>query len=204
MSTVPFSYYLFHRPTKQHYYGVKFARGCHPNMLWSTYFSSSGIIKKLIKEYGADSFDVKIRKIFKDGQSALLWEHKVLRRLDASSRPDWINRHNGGSKFRSPLEHSSETKQSIAKKITGMTRSEETRKRMSQSAAKREERRRGWKMPKEAIDKSLETRNKRIEAGVINPYSNERNLKMGASKRGCKRHYLPDGSFIMVKPQELQ
>lgn len=201
MSTIPFSYYLFHKPTQQHYYGIKFSKGCSPDVLWTKYFSSSRIVKQLIADYGADSFEYEVRRTFEDAKSALLWEHKVLRRLKAAERDNWINRHNGGTKFRSPTHHKPETIEKFRKKLTGIKRSEESKERYRKSAKKREELRRAnnWTMPRDAISRALETRQQRIESGEINPYSEERNRKMGESKRGTKRQYLPDGSFIMVK-----
>lgn len=205
-STIPFSYHLYHIPTQKHYYGIKFSKGCNPNDLWTTYFSSSKLVKHLIEEYGADSFDVSIRKVFLTPQDALLWEHKVLRRLNASARDNWLNRHNGGTKFRAPLHHSDKTKNRLRQKTTGIKRSSATKSKQSIKAILREERRRlnGWKMPKEAISRAIETRQERIVAGIINPYSTSRNKKMGDSKRGTKRKYFPDGSFIMIKPQQDQ
>jgi hypothetical protein len=203
--TIPFTYYLYHKPTGLKYYGVKFQKGCNPSVLWSTYFTSSSKVKSLIDKYGAESFDVTIRKVFDNPKKALLWEHKVLSRLDAAGRPDWLNRHNGGSKFRAPTAHKEETKERIASKITGKKRSELTKQRLSKSALLREEQRRldNWTMPKEAIDRAITTRKERTASGEINPYSAERNAKMAASKRGKKRKYLPDGSFIMIDPSEL-
>lgn len=200
-TTIPFSYYLYHKPTQQHYYGIKFAKNCSPTDLWTTYFSSSSIVKHLINEYGADSFDVAIRHTFTSSQDALLWEHKVLRRLNASARTNWINRHNGGTKFRSPLHHSEQTKNQLRKQITGIKRSASTKAKQSAAATVREAHRKltGWQMPKAAIAQAVETRQERIAAGTIDPYSATRNSKMAESKRGAKRKYLPDGSFIMSK-----
>ncbi len=201
-TTIPFSYHLFHKPTKQHYYGIKYARGCCPTDLWTKYFSSSAKVKALIAEYGLDSFVVTIRRTFVDGASALLWEHTVLRRLDAAGRTDWINRHNGGKKFRAPEHHSDKTKERLRAKITGKKRSKTTKERLAASAVRREEQRRatGWEMPAEATARAQRTRQERIKAGEISPYSESRNKKMADSKRGAKRQYLPDGSFIMIKP----
>lgn len=104
-----------------------------------------------------------------------------------------------------PSSHTNETKDKIRQRITGMKRSEETKRKMSKSAKLREERRRqeGWTMPKDSSIQAVKTRQKRIANGEINPYSDERNKKMGDSKRGKKRKYLPDGSFIMVNPKDL-
>ena len=196
-TTIPFSYYLFHRPTQTHYYGIKYRKGCSPKDLWKSYFTSSSRVKDLISEYGVDSFDVEVRRTFTSGKEALLWEHKVLTRLDAANRPDWLNRHNGGSKFRAPKEHTIETKTRIRDKMFGRKVSEETKSKISDSSLIDRERRRreGWKMPRDAVERMIETR-KTLKDKI---YTKERNSKMSESKKGTKRHYLPDGSFIMVK-----
>ncbi len=206
MSTTPFSYYLYHTPTEQHYYGIKYAKNCNPQMLWSTYFSSSAKVAALIQEYSVDSFIFEIRKIFKTGEDALKWEHKVLRRLNAAHREDWLNRHNGSNKFRPPLAHSEKTKETIRRKITGKKRSAFTKEKQSIAAINREivRRQTNWKMSDEAKTRIVATRQTRIATGEINPYSTERNEKMSQSKTGAKRQYLPDGSFIMVKIQRDQ
>lgn len=207
MSTkIPYSYFLYHKPTGLKYYGIKHGKNCHPDQLWKTYFSSSSIVKQLIKEHGADSFLYKVRKTFLDSESALLWEHKVLRRLKAAQRSDWINRHNGGSKFRSPVFHSQKTKDKLSLKIKGQRRSEETKAKMREKAKIREDRRRvdGWQYPADAQIKARATLNARIARGEINPYGSAFRAKQSKSKKGTKRKYLPDGSFIMVKPQDDQ
>ncbi len=206
MKTTPFCYYLYHRPTKQHYYGIRYRRGCQPQDLWTKYFSSSSLVKKLINQYGADSFDWQIRKTFDNPISALLWEHRLLTRINAAGRSDWLNRHNGGNRFRGPTAHTEKTKQKISKSIKGTKKSDETKKKMSSSSLKDRLRRRkeGWKMPKDFAKRMLQTRNDKINKGLINPYSKERNAKMAASKKGTKRHYLPNGSFIMVRFQDDQ
>jgi len=202
MKTVPFSYYLYHRPTKQYYYGIRHRRGCHPSELWVKYFSSSSLVKKLIEQYGADSFEWQVRKTFNDSTSAVIWEHRFLTRINAAGRNDWLNRHNGGNKFRGPVSHTENTKQKISRKTKGIKKSDKTRFKMKESAKLREAQRRatGWKMPEDFAQRMVQTRKDKIEKGLIDPYSRERNAKMAASKTGTKRQYLPDGSFIMVRP----
>lgn len=207
MSTrIPYSYFLYHTPTGLKYYGIQYAKNCHPDKLWVKYFSSSKIVANLIKEYGIDSFEVSIRKIFTSPEKALLWEHKVLRRLDAAGSDEWLNRHNGGKKFRAPVNHSDNTKQVLSKKLKGRKFTAEHKTNISKSSLQDRQRRRdqGWKMPDDFVHKMLNTRNEKIKQGLINPYSEERNQKMSASKKGTKRKYLPDGSFIMVRIQDDQ
>jgi len=88
---IPFTYLLKHIPTNRYYYGVKIKKGCHPNDLWTKYFTSSKKVKGLIKRYGKKSFLFEIRKTFKTQKKAREWEHKVLRRMKVIYRNDFLN-----------------------------------------------------------------------------------------------------------------
>ena len=88
---IPFTYLIKYIPTNRYYYGVKFEKGCHPNDLWTKYFTSSKKVKGLIRRYGKKSFLFEIRKTFKTQQQARNWEHKVLRRMKVIYRDDFLN-----------------------------------------------------------------------------------------------------------------
>lgn len=89
--------YLLHCiPTKEFYYGVAYRDGCDPQDLWSSYFTSSDHITTRIELFGADAFQFEVRKIFgEDEIKARKWEYKVLKRIDAIRRSDFINKSNG-------------------------------------------------------------------------------------------------------------
>ena len=95
----PFTYCITFIITGQRYYGVRYAKGCHPDQLWSIYFTSSTKIKSLIEKHGKDSFTFQIRKIFNNKQDAQSWESKVLIKLNAANNPNWLNKKNGSSNF---------------------------------------------------------------------------------------------------------
>ncbi len=194
MATVFFTYYVYHKPTKKKYYGVRYRKGCHPNELWSTYFTSSKLVKSLIKEYGADSFDVEIRKIFFTAAEAKAWESKVLRRLKVSTRSDWLNQHIQGNRFYC-TGHSIETREKIKLKMLGRVISDQHRKRISESSRLDRQLRAkaGWKMPRDAVERARQSNigRKHAPAGV---------QRMRDSKRGKVRHYRADGTFYMDYP----
>lgn len=198
-SKIPYSYHLYHVPTQTHYYGVRHGRGCHPDELWKTYFSSSKPIKDLIESYGPESFRVSVRKTFSCAEDALCWEHTVLRRLDAAGREDWANRHNGGTKFCGPVTHSEKTRKILSRKLRGRTLSKEHREKISEASLKDRQVRRdsGWRMSEESR-KNISDGVKKAAAKIYTP---ERNAKMSASKKGTKRKYLPDGSYIMIREE---
>jgi hypothetical protein len=91
IESIPFTYLLKHIPTNKYYYGVRYKKGCHPKDLWTKYFTSSKKVKGLIKRYGKKSFIFEIRKIFKNPNQAINWENKVLKRIKAIYRDDFLN-----------------------------------------------------------------------------------------------------------------
>lgn len=79
--SIPFTYRVTHINTGRWYYGIRYAKDCQPSDLWSTYFTSSKIIKNIIKLEGINAFTFEIRKIFNCPEKAKKWENKVLRKI---------------------------------------------------------------------------------------------------------------------------
>lgn len=133
----PYTYHLYNKITEQHYYGVRYGKGCHPSDLWVTYFSSSVHVKRLIEEYGKDSFDVEVRKTFISADAALTWEQRVLRRLKVTQRLDWLNRVDHGTKCpQFSLEHRQKISESNRRRVgpnTGRKFSEEHKQKLRES-----------------------------------------------------------------------
>lgn len=92
---VPYTYCITHTPSGKRYYGVRYARDCHPEDLWRTYFTSSTSVKRLLETDGKDSFSIEIRKTFVCSVKAREWEHKVLRRLGVPYNLNWLNKYSG-------------------------------------------------------------------------------------------------------------
>lgn len=92
MST-PYTYRIRFIPTGEYYYGVRYAKDCHPSDLWIRYFTSCTKVKKLIREYGKESFTYEIRKTFTNKEQAIAWEEKVTRRV--IYWPHYINANSG-------------------------------------------------------------------------------------------------------------
>ena len=89
MST-PYTYVVT-CPDGRRYYGVRFARGCDPSDLWVTYFTSSRHIRRMIEQYGKQSFTVSVRRIFDNRDRARDWEQRVLQRLKVRRNARWVN-----------------------------------------------------------------------------------------------------------------
>lgn len=90
MNNTPFTYYLYWAKLNLHYYGVRYAVNCHPSELWTKYFTSSTYVNRLRKNYG-DPDIIQIRKIFSSVPESKKWESKVLRRIKALDKMNWLN-----------------------------------------------------------------------------------------------------------------
>ena len=90
--TTPYTYLLKHIPSNTYYYGVRYAKGCHPSEFWIKYTTSSIYINKMIEQFGKESFVFEIRKTFDEIETARLWETRVLKKINAVTRQDFINR----------------------------------------------------------------------------------------------------------------
>lgn len=90
----PFTYLLGWSRLNMWYYGVRYAKGCHPNNLWTTYFTSSKHVKNFCKEHGRPDI-IMIRKIFSCQTKAKHWEDRVLLSIPKEKRNFWLNKRFG-------------------------------------------------------------------------------------------------------------
>lgn len=126
----PYTYLIGWSKLNVWYYGLRFAKGCHPNDLWISYFTSSKKVEEYRKIYGEPDI-IEIRKTFpNDPDKARLWEHKVLRRMEVVYREDFLNLFDGIS---IPSMSGS------LHPLFGKSPSEERRKQISQTLIKRYE-----------------------------------------------------------------
>lgn len=124
----PYTYLIGWSHLNKYYYGVRYSKKCNPADLWVSYFTSSKHVQQLREQEGEP--DIKqVRKIFTDTKSAILWEAKVLRRLDVLKKNKWLNMNiagaignlkdrpnpNKGKKF-GPLSEETKAKMAEAKK----------------------------------------------------------------------------------------
>lgn len=101
MSTVeyiPYTYLLGWSSENKWYYGSEYgekSKIANPSNLWKSYFTSSKTVKKFTENFG-DPDIILIRKTFSTKISCILWEGKVLRRLNKKDpfgkNSKWLNR----------------------------------------------------------------------------------------------------------------
>lgn len=87
----PYTYFLEWSQHNKRYYGVRYAKACHPSDLWNPYKTSSKYVMSFIEEYGEPDI-IEVRKVFSNIDSARQWEQNVLRRLDVTHRDDYLNK----------------------------------------------------------------------------------------------------------------
>lgn len=94
--TIPYTYLIGWVSIDRWYYGVRFARNCHPGDLWTKYFTSSKVVNEYRKQYGRPDV-VEIRQLFNTPLQAREWEYKVLKRLRVNINERWLNKTIGKS-----------------------------------------------------------------------------------------------------------
>lgn len=134
----PFTYLIGWKQHDKWYYGVRYARNCHPDNLWVSYFTSSKHVKAFREEHGEPDV-VEVRQTFNDSIQAREWEHKVLRRLKVIQDKKWLNR--GLGKSIPPMigkdnpmygkTHTQEVINFISRNNKGRTLSKESRDKIS-------------------------------------------------------------------------
>ena len=116
--------------------GVRFARNCHPDDLWTKYFTSSVNVMEYRWLYGEPDV-IEIRQTFNDSIQAREWEHKVLRRMKVVKSEQWLNKTDCYGPPPAPGEynpfygktHSVETKIVIGLQSKGRKQTEEFREK---------------------------------------------------------------------------
>ena len=140
----PYTYLIGWSDHNKYYYGVRYAKDCHPSDLWSSYFTSSKYVQEFREEYGEPDI-VQVRKTFDNKDSAYDWEQKVLLKMKVDERPDFLNKCVSwfgpvSEETRRKLSEigkgrifSEEHKEKIGKAHKGKILSEETKKKIGES-----------------------------------------------------------------------
>lgn len=104
---VAYVYSLRFKITGQWYIGCRYAKHLTDETistdLWIRYFTSSKLVRTLIKAYGHDSFEPKIRRIFNTADEAKSYEVSVLNRINARINPLFLNQCNSVFENAPPL-----------------------------------------------------------------------------------------------------
>jgi hypothetical protein len=95
MKTTPYTYLIGWSIHSKYYYGVRYAKNCDPSDLWVKYFTSSKLVRDMRELHGEPDV-VQVRKTFETAGQAILWEHKVLTRLNILTEIKWLNQSVGG------------------------------------------------------------------------------------------------------------
>ena len=127
-----YTYLVINNVTKMFYYGARYSEKAKLDDLFTSYFTSSKLVKNDIDKYGKEVFSFEIRRIFSNAEDCLRWEYKVLRRLKVKDREDCYNLTNGGAVFNSSksmkMNNPMTNPESLNKSVEG--------KKMSRAAGK--------------------------------------------------------------------
>lgn len=188
---MPYTYLIGWTDIDKYYYGVRFAPGCVPSDLFTTYFTSSKRVHKLHEQVGRPDV-IEVRRTFVSSTKAINWERKVLQRLDIGDGHRWLNRNVSGA-----ILHTEDVRQKISEAKRGKPAhnkgkpcSEEQKAKISQT---RKQRNLGEKSAQYLP----------AHPGNSNPMRNP--MVVEAYKKritGRKRKYRADGSWFWHYPEK--
>ena len=201
--TQPFFYIVQHK-TGVRYAGIKFSRGCSPDDLLRTYFTSSKRVHALL-EKDADSFTIVEIKEFDCKDALIEYEVSFLKDVNAPYSEDWLNLAAGKAINPEAAKATCLEKYGVdnwmktpeAKGLgfkEGNTygrfkRSEETRKKMSEAFKGRvfsESHRKAISDRRQGTTASLETRLKMSEARQKGNHPRARRVQTPAGTFACQ------------------
>lgn len=113
----PYTYLIGWSQYNKWYYGVQYKKNCNPIDLWVSYFTSSKYVKEFREQYGNPDI-IEVRKTFNTREKAILWEQKVLLRMNVRKRDDFLNVTD--NKIFAVIHHSEETKRKWSIKRKGV------------------------------------------------------------------------------------
>lgn len=87
---IPYTYLIGWSNLDKWYYGSRTRKGCRPDDLWTTYFTSSKVVQRFREKHGEPDI-IEIRRIFDEKKSAVLWEQKILKRMNVIENLKWLN-----------------------------------------------------------------------------------------------------------------
>lgn len=87
----PYTYLLEWTAHNKRYIGARWAKGCHPNDLWSKYFTSSDYVREFVEKNGAPDV-ILIDQIFDDPQDALNRECFLQQKFDVIHNDQFLNK----------------------------------------------------------------------------------------------------------------
>lgn len=125
---VAYTYFVKWSSHNIKYYGVRFAKNCHPDDLWVTYFTSSKKVKRFREEHGEPDV-VEIRRTFSSKSAARNWETKVIQRLGLVKSIEWLNQTDHTGKFFWQGKRGSQSEDhraKLSKSHRGLKQSDET------------------------------------------------------------------------------
>jgi hypothetical protein len=134
-------YKITFSPTDQYYIGYRGSKNATPDDLLATYFTSSKVVARLIKEHGVDKFAKEILAEFDTGVEAYEYEQQLLREHDVESNTQMLNKRLTSCALDTFKYHTEKTRTQMSKSRQHLWNNNEYRN--SVSAAVRE----SWKDP---------------------------------------------------------
>jgi hypothetical protein len=163
------------------YYGVRYAKNCKPEDLWSIYFTSSKYVQEFRELYGEPDI-IEIRKTFETVEKAQLWETRVLKKMKVLTNDKWLNK-NDSSSIKETKEMRSKIWETRRRNGTDKQSKEHIQKRID-SKVKNGTTGKGRVKTEQEISLRIKTLEEKGFGGWKNPPNHGENVKKSRIKQG--------------------
>jgi hypothetical protein len=126
-------YKITFNPTNQYYIGYRGSKKATPNDLLETYFTSSKVVARLIKEHGVDNFTKEILAEFGTGTEAYEYEQQLLRDHDVESNNQMLNKRLTSCALDTFKHHTNKTRAQMSKSRKQLWTDSEYKEKVSAS-----------------------------------------------------------------------
>lgn len=191
VQSTPYTYILEWTKQGKRYIGARWASGCHPNDLWSTYFTSSKYVAEFVAQYGAPDI-ILIDKIFDTAQEAMAREQGLQKQFDIKNNDAFLNKAIAGIfNFNDPDIRKKMSAARLGTKqspewIAWVTEFHRTRKRSADTGRKISTSRKGHRHSKATREKIRIAKLGRPSPLKGRPVSEERAAKLRTQTLGAK------------------
>jgi hypothetical protein len=130
-------YKIIFKPTNQYYIGFRGSKNASPEDLLISYFTSSKVIKQLIKQHGIESFSKEILVEFENSYDAYEYEQKLLKKHNVESNDNMLNKRLTSCALDTFKKHTKKTRKRMSESRKKIWENEEFRKQASEIQKKR-------------------------------------------------------------------
>lgn len=196
----PYTYLIGWSKFNKYYYGVRYAKDCHPDDFWVSYFTSSKYVGELREKVGEPDI-IQIRKTFICPDKAIEWEYKVIQKMKLHRDERFLNQCSFPAMSLTLITESNKKRVYSKETLEKMSNSQKGKKMSNETKRKISKANKGKPRPwlskaNKGVPKTEDHRKKISKANTGKKFTEDRKRKISEKAKGRK---LPKMCCIICK-----